>query len=105
VTETPDEIRMIVFNKGTWIGQNILIPEGGQINPISIVGDNLLWKKAQKKEIKKKISEIINKIIPSFIPVSTWLVWIPWNVLSRVTSRHHWYITNKINLIPIINKL
>jgi hypothetical protein len=57
--------------------------------PNSIVGERLLWKKAQKKEIKKKISETINKIIPHRRPkVTTW-VWRPWKVPSRVTSRHH----------------
>jgi len=35
------------------------------------VGDNLLWKKAQKKEIKKNTSEIINKIIPHRKPIVT----------------------------------
>jgi hypothetical protein len=41
-----------------------VIPAGGHIAPNSVVGERLLWKKAQKKEIKKKISETINKIIP-----------------------------------------
>lgn len=45
--------------------------KGGHITPISMLGDKLLWKKAQKKEIKKKISEIINKIIPNFNPHRT----------------------------------
>lgn len=44
---------------------------GGHILPISTLGDNLLWKKAQKKEIKKKISDKINKIIPNFKPFNT----------------------------------
>jgi hypothetical protein len=39
--------------------------------PNSIVGDKLLWKKAQKKETKKKTSEIINKIIPHRNPKVT----------------------------------
>ena len=45
---------MIVFNKGIWNGLNGVILEGGHILPISIFGDNLLWKKAQKNLIKKK---------------------------------------------------
>jgi hypothetical protein len=62
---------------------------GGHIFPNSIVGDNLLWKKAQKKLIKKKISEIINKIIPHRNPNVTFIVCNPWNVPSREISRHH----------------
>jgi hypothetical protein len=45
--------------------------------PNSIVGDKLLWKKAQKKEIKKKISETINRIIPHRSPSVTTCVWRP----------------------------
>jgi len=41
-----------------------LIPIGGQILPIKIDGEILLWKKAQKNAKKNIISEIINKSIP-----------------------------------------
>lgn len=44
---------------------------GGQVIPISMVGANLEWKKAQKNETKNKISEAINKIIPRRMLVST----------------------------------
>lgn len=98
----PEERRMMVFKRGTWNGLKIKIPLGGHILPISSDGERLLWKKAQKNLIKKKISEIINKIIPHRIPVVTKSVWIPWKVLSRVTSRHHWYIVNMIIRVPII---
>lgn len=37
---------------------------GGQIEPISIAGDKLEWKKAQKKAAKNITSVVINKIIP-----------------------------------------
>jgi hypothetical protein len=60
----PDANRIAVFSKGICNGLNGLIPCGGHIRPISMDGDNLLWKKAQKNEMKKKISEIMNKIIP-----------------------------------------
>jgi hypothetical protein len=50
---------------------------GGHCAPISIVGDNLLWKNAQKKEEKNKISDKINNNIPHFIPIETFFVWIP----------------------------
>ncbi len=78
---------------------------GGQEFPISIFGDNLLWKKAQKNEIKKNTSEIINKIIPHFKPFKTKMVCFPWRVPSRQISRHHWYIVKIIIKYPIINKL
>lgn len=74
------------------MGLNGLIPIGGQVFPISIFGDRLLWKYAQKNLIKNKISDTINKIMPHRKPVSTNLVWHPWKVLSRITSRHHWII-------------
>jgi len=44
---------MIVFNNGTWSGLKGVTPVGGHWRPISIVGDSLLWKKAQKNEKKK----------------------------------------------------
>jgi len=43
-----------VFRSGTPIGLNGLINNGGQFCPISTVGEILLWKNAQKKEMKKK---------------------------------------------------
>jgi len=38
VIDTPEEIKIIVFNNGTFIGLNELIIIGGQFIPISIVG-------------------------------------------------------------------
>ena len=35
---------------------------GGQDSPISKLGDNLLWKKAQKNEKKNNTSEVIKKL-------------------------------------------
>lgn len=90
--EIPEEIKIVVFNKGISKGLKGEILQGGQIDPISILGDSLLWKNAQKKEIKKKISEIINKIMPSFNPQITIDVWFPWKEASREISRHHWYM-------------
>lgn len=60
----PEEIRIIVFNKGISQGLKGWIPNGGQSCPISILGAKEEWKKAQKKEKKNKISEIIKRIIP-----------------------------------------
>lgn len=77
-----------------------MIPIGGHTQPISGVGDSLLWKKAQKNLTKNIISETINKTIPNRIP----------DVIleesqfkfpnSRTTSRHHWYIVNKMESRP-----
>jgi hypothetical protein len=53
-----------VFTKGTSKGLKLSIPFGGQIFPISIVGDILAAKNAQKKAKKNIISETINKIVP-----------------------------------------
>lgn len=88
-TETPDLSKTIVLTKGIWRGLKVVIMQGGQIRPISWLGDSLWWKKLQKNLKKKKISEAINKIIPYFIDTVTKKVWCPWKVLSRCTSRHH----------------
>lgn len=78
VTVAPEDKRIVVFNKGIWNGLKGWIPKGGQYIPISIVGANLLWKNAQKKEKKNKTSDRINKIIPQRKPVVTTEVWRPW---------------------------
>jgi len=88
VTLTPEDNKIIVFNKGTFIGLKELIKWGGQICPISILGLNLLWKYPQKKETKKNTSEVINKIIPNFNPSITTEWCHPCNKDSRITSRH-----------------
>jgi hypothetical protein len=89
VTLAPEDRRMIVFRRGVWEGLNTWMPVGGHTRPISKVGDRLLWKNLQKNDRKKKISDTINKIIPHFRLRSTLSEWIPWNVPSRLTSRHH----------------
>ena len=71
VTLIPEESKINVFNRGTWVALNGIIPDGGHNNPISIVGLNLLWKNAQKNEKKNKTSEVINKIIPHRKPLIT----------------------------------
>jgi hypothetical protein len=57
-----------VFNNGTSIGSNTLIPFGGQIEPISITGARAAAKKAQKKAKKNITSETINNNIPILNP-------------------------------------
>lgn len=97
VTLTPEANKITVFKRGTWNALRESIPHGGQIPPNSITGLNLEWKKAQKKERKKKISLTIKRIIPNIKPLRTFLECPPWNVLSRITSRHHIVaVNNKI---------
>ena len=97
-------IELTLFKRGTLKGLKTTMPEGGQILPISTLGDKLLWKKAQKNEKKNKTSEVIKKITPQRSPLTTILVWSPWNVPSREISRHHWYITKQVEITPKINK-
>jgi hypothetical protein len=92
----------MVFKRGTWKGLKGIKPEGGQTLPKSIAGERLLWKKAQKKDKKKKTSETINKIIPQRRPNSTMLEWRPCAAPSLEMSRHHWYITTKVRVSPVI---
>jgi len=77
VTVTPDASRTAVFSSGTLNGFKGLIPVGGQAHPNSGVGDNLLWKKAQKKAKKNSTSEVMNRIIPHRSPFVTRDVWWP----------------------------
>jgi hypothetical protein len=60
----PERSNINVFKIGICQGFKTLTPLGGHIEPISIAGDKLLWKKAQKKAQKNKISDTINKIVP-----------------------------------------
>ena len=100
VTVAPEQSKINVFTKGTSKGLNVFIPFGGQILPISIVGDKLAAKKAQKKATKNIISETINKIIPYLKPNWTILVWTPSKVPSRVTSLHQKNIQDKTENKP-----
>lgn len=89
VTVAPLESNTVVFNNGTSKGLIAKIPVGGHACPISTAGDKDEWKKAQKKAKKNITSLLINKTIPIRIPRSTFLVCLPCNVASRITSRHH----------------
>jgi len=101
VTLTPEEMRTIVFSRGTWKGLNTLIPNGGQVAPPSVFGATLEWKKAQKNLKKKNTSETIKSAMPPRRPISTIDVWWPWDEPSREISRHHWVITLRIIKSPI----
>jgi len=105
VIETPEDRRIKVFRRGTWVALNGVIPKGGHVKPIYSVGESLLWKNAQKNEKKNKISEVMKRIIPHRSPLITTCVWSPWKVLSRVTSRHHIYEINNKEDRPSRNKL
>ena len=48
VTVTPEDNNITVFNKGNSSGFIAWVPIGGHNVPISILGDNALWKNAQK---------------------------------------------------------
>ena len=48
----PEQRRIKVFNKGTSLALKVKIPLGGHILPISIVGEILAAKNAQKKAKK-----------------------------------------------------
>ena len=63
MTGTSYGSRTAVFNRGIYRGLNRKIPVGAPKDPISIVGDKLLRKKAQKNETKKNTLEIINNTV------------------------------------------
>ena len=90
-----------MLRRGTENGLIGIIPVGGQLQPISGVGANLLWKKAQKKAKKNITSEVINRIIPRRRPASTKDVWCPRKVASRMTSRHQRIMVNPVINIPM----
>lgn len=103
VTVAPDNNNNNVFNNGTPHGLNGIILAGGQTKPISIEGDRLEWKNAQKNAKKNITSESINSIIPDLKPHCTCSVWSPLNVASRITSRHQTNIDEIIMNIPKYN--
>jgi len=77
VTVTPEAKRIAVFSSGICMGLNGSIPVGGQVDPSSIVGDRLVWKKAQKNDTKNRTSDTINRIIPHRSPFVTVFVCSP----------------------------
>ena len=58
-------------------GLIVSMPNGGHWAPSSTVGDNALWKKAQKIAKKNNASDTINKATPKLRPRWTELVWLP----------------------------
>ena len=79
----------MVFSSGMFMGSNATTPLGGQFCPSSMLGEILLWKKAQKNDTKNSTSDAMNRIIPVFRPVITFVACSPCFNDSRSTSRHH----------------
>ena len=102
MTDTPDKSKIAVLSKGTEKASIVVIPTGGQTNPMSGVGAKDEWKKAQKNLKKNKTSLTINNSIPVFIPLTTGTLCHPWYVDSRETSRHHIIAIRDIN--PTVKK-
>lgn len=88
VIDTPEDNNNKVFNKGMLIGLKAIISCGGQLIPNSTLGEILLWKNAQKKEVKNKTSEIINNNIPTWRPTVTCFLWFPCSIVSEKTFFH-----------------
>lgn len=95
VTVHPDRSKINVFKNGICQGSRTFNPFGGHIEPISIAGDKLLWKNAQKNAKKNSTSDTINKKTPYRRPFWTMPVWWPSKVASLVTSRHQRNIVKK----------
>jgi len=89
VIVTPDINNKTVLSKGIPRASISWKKTGGHTAPIKILGDNALWKKAQKNEKKNIISEIINNTIPAKIPRCTAKVWWPSYVASIIMSLNH----------------
>lgn len=101
VTVTPDDNKIIVFNKGNAQGLIVWIPNGGHTAPIQIDGETLEWKNAQKNPKKNIISETINKINPKRKPFCTAFVWCPSNVDSMIISHNQLINPKKKKKVPI----
>jgi hypothetical protein len=67
----PEDRRIKVLRRGTWVALKGTMPAGGQMTPTSKEGASLLWKKAQKNEKKKRTSDAIKSIIPQRSPRTT----------------------------------
>jgi len=103
VIAAPDDSRITEFSRGISIELKILIPEGGQETPNSMLGEILLWKYIQKNLTKNITSDIMNIIILYFKrEMVTGECW-PWKDASRFTSRHHMAVV--MIIIFIVTKI
>lgn len=96
VTLTPEDNNKTVFKSGILMGLKDIIIKGGHSWPSSMVGEILLWKNAQKKDIKNSTSEIIKRTIPILRPFMTASGCMPCHDLSRWTSRHQEKATTNV---------
>jgi len=88
VAVTPLISKITVFKRGTWKGGIITSPKLGQeISPLE-TGAKLKWKNLQKTLKKNQTSLNKNQTSPHFNAAWTSLLWFPWEVLSRITSRN-----------------
>jgi hypothetical protein len=71
VIVTPDASNSTVLSSGNSNALIASIPIGGHCAPNSTVGDNALWKYAQKIAKKNKASDTINSATPMFKPFCT----------------------------------
>jgi len=60
----PDDNRIRVLSRGTEYTDRGLMPTGGHVSPVSIVGDRDASKNAQKNATKKHTSDRINSKKP-----------------------------------------
>ena len=74
---TPDDRRIAVFIKGTCSGLNGKIPVGSHNDPISIVGDKLLWKKAKKNNEEEYLN-------------FDWFLSVTLLILKNIMFLHRW---------------
>jgi len=88
VTDTPELTKIIVLRSGTFMGLKDLMWLGGQLRPISMFGEILEWKYAQKNEKKNRTSEVMNRIIPIFNPLEIVWKWDPCLVVSVTIFVH-----------------
>ena len=77
VTVKPEDNSKILLSRGNSKALIDSIPLGGHCAPISIGGDNELWKKVQNIQRKNSASLTINKPTPIFNPLCTAKVWLP----------------------------
>ena len=103
VTKAPEDNNNKVFNNGIEKGSNGVIPIGGQLPPISIVGAKLEWKNAQNTLKKAKTSVSKKKANPIIKPLLTSFVWHPKSVLSIITSLNQRVIPEAVKMKPKLN--
>ncbi|KAG0671738.1 hypothetical protein C6P40_002659, partial [Pichia californica] len=80
--------KIIVFNNGNSVGFIDVIPTGGHVAPISIVGPIAEWKYAQNNDTKINTSDPTNNKNPKFNPLLT-AINIVANTTDAANANHH----------------